>query len=151
MPRPGAALRIAPMISVMNRRRCSSGPPYLPGRVVAPEHLVPEIAVARLRVHELISARICEPRGGGVVVDNPLDLVVGQHAHAAGESSVENGMMTRSERRRLVPHIRARETPGVRELQSEIQIAIRVRPEIARDAPTPTPRASPRSTPASPA
>ena len=38
-------------------------------------------------------------------------------------------MVARSERRRLVPHIRARETPGVRELQSEIEIAIRVRPK----------------------
>ena len=129
MPRPGAALRIAWMICVMNRMRCSSESAVLAGSRRGAEHLVPEIAVARLRVHELISACMREPRRRRVIVDDALDLGVCQHAHAAGESSVENGMVTRRERRRFVPHIRPREAPGVRNLQSEIQIAVGVRPK----------------------
>ena len=93
----------------------SSGTPLAASRA---EHLVPEIPVARLRVHELVPAGICEPCGGAVGIDDSGDLVVCQHAHARGESSVEDGMGTRSQRCRRVPHIRARETPGVRELQS---------------------------------
>ena len=60
-----AALRIAAMISVMNRMRFRVEPPYLPGRVVAPSSLVSEIAVARLRVDELIAAVVGEPCRGG--------------------------------------------------------------------------------------
>ena len=55
-----------------------------------------------------------------------VDFCVGQHAHATGESLVENRMMTGRERRRFVPDIGPREAPRVRNLQAEIEIAVGV-------------------------
>ena len=96
------------------------------GPVVAPAFRVPEIPRARLGVHELIPTRVGKPRRGRVIVDDALDVSVGEHVDAAGKAFVENRMMTTCERRRRVPYIGAREAPGVCDLQAEIQIAVRV-------------------------
>jgi hypothetical protein len=90
------------------------------------EHLVPEIPVARLRVNELISAPLRELRRSPVIVDDAIDFRVCQHTHPAGESCVENRVMTRRERRRPVPDVGPREAPRVRNLQAEIEIAVGV-------------------------
>ena len=91
------------------------------------EQLVSQIAVTRLRVDELKAAGLSQPGRGNVVVDDALNLIVRQHAHATGESPVENWMMAGGERCRFVPHIGPREAPRVRNLQAQIQIAIGVR------------------------
>ena len=119
----------ASMIWVRNRMRFSSDPPYLPGPRLRAQHLVAEIAMARLRVDELKAAVMREPRRGDVVVHEAIELVVGQHAHAAREPLIENRMMARRERRRLVPHVGPREASRVGNLQPEIQIGVGVRAE----------------------
>ena len=98
----------------------------LAGACRGTEHLVPEIPVARLRVNELISALLRQLRRGRVIVDDAIDFRVCQHTHAAGESCVENRVMTRRERRRLVPDVWAREASRVRNLQAKIEIAVGV-------------------------
>ena len=106
--------------------------------------------MARLRIDELIPAVVREPRRRDVIVDQAIELGIGQHPDAIGKSFVENRMVARRQRRRLVPHVRPRESARVGDLQPEIQIAVGVRPEALAMRARSARRATRRSTPESP-
>ena len=74
----------------MNRVRFSSEPPYLPGPRARAEQLVTQIAVAVLEVDEGEADVAGQPRGGDEVVDERVELAVGQQPDAASEPAIED-------------------------------------------------------------
>ncbi len=77
------------------------------------QQFVAEIAMAVLQVDELEAEVGREPRGGDEVFAQPVELIVGQHAHAAGEPVVEERMLVGDERvRRMVEPMASRIVPS---------------------------------------
>ena len=79
-----------------------------------------------LDVDELEADRVRPLGRGDELVDQPVDLVVGQHRHAAGKALVEHRVAARGQRLGPVPHVRPREAAGVRQLQAEVEVAVGV-------------------------
>ena len=100
--RPGASARMPAIDSCRNRVRFSSVPPNLPRATARAQQLVEQIAVTVLDVHELKPDVLRQPRGMHELVDQPVELVIGEDAHARGEAPVEHRMRVGCERRRSV-------------------------------------------------
>src|SRR5207237_1854671 len=88
--------------------------------IVRAEQLVSEIAVALLDVHEGEARIPREPRGGGEIFDQTIELVVGEHADAIRKPAIENRMRVRGERLMTVGCAGTRVTAGMRELQAYV-------------------------------
>ena len=78
-----------------------------------------EIAVAVLEIEELEPEPGRQSRGRHEIVRQPVELVVGQHANAVGESRVEQRVRVRDERVGRVVEPMAREPARVGELQAD--------------------------------
>ena len=87
---PGRCARMPSITRRMKRVRFSSEPPYGPLRAAGAEQLVPEIAVARLDVDEAEAGVARQPRRGDEVVDQAIELVVLEHAHAVRKAAIEH-------------------------------------------------------------
>ena len=97
--------------------------------VARAQQLVAEVSVAVLDVDELKPDGVGAARGLDEVGNEAIDVLVFHQRDAAGKAFVEDRVEMRGERLRTVPDVRARETPRVRELETEIEIAVGVRAE----------------------
>jgi hypothetical protein len=82
-----------------------------------------------LHVHELEADLVGAAGRGHEVVDQLVQLVVGERPGAAREAAVEEGMGVGGERLGLVPGPRARGAPRVRELEAHQQVRLGGHPE----------------------
>ena len=84
------------------RVRFSKLPPYVPGRGPRAEQLVPEVAVAVLDVDEGEARLARAHRRGDEVVDQPIELVVGEDRPIVGDADarVEDRVAIGDARRR---------------------------------------------------
>ena len=85
-----------------------------------------EIAVAGLDVDEAEAGVARQPRRRDEVVDQAIQLVVLEHAHAVREPPVEDRVRARGDRRRPIVDVRPRVAPRMRQLQADVEIAVGV-------------------------
>ena len=120
------------MASMMRRRkrvRLPNEPPYGPLRPAGAQQLVTEISVALLDVHELKARVAGQPRGRREILDEPVEIVVFEHAHALWKASIKRGMVPRRQRLGTVVRVGPRVPPRMRKLQTDVEIVGRPRAE----------------------
>ena len=82
--------------------------------------------MAVLDVDELVPRTLRQPRRAHEVLDQPVEVVVGEQAHSAREAAVEDRMVVGDQRLRAILDVRAREASGMRELQADVEVGVRV-------------------------
>jgi hypothetical protein len=99
------------------------------GACARAQQLVAEIAVARLHVDEAKS-RVAGARGrADEIVDERIELGILEHADAVREAPIEDRVRARRDRRWPIVDVRPGIAARVRQLQADVQIAVRVRSE----------------------
>ena len=98
------------------------GPTVAARAVAGAQQLVAEIAVAVLDVDEVEAGSAGQPRRLDEVVDQAVELVIGDHPDPVGEAPVENRVVARRKGLGAAPFVGAPVPSGVGELQPYQQI-----------------------------
>jgi hypothetical protein len=101
----------------------------LPAAAAGADQLVAQIPVARLDVDEPVTRSVRQPGRCHEIIDEGIELLVRQHAHAARHAPIQHRMAAGRQRLWTIVDVRPAPASGVSQLQADEEIAVGVRAE----------------------